>query len=189
MIDLIYEDFNPNTHDVFKVAKLVYDVDYRTFDMLFKSPDKAVNTIANDLKKENIGYIFKVILDENSDIIGILKIYTSSSSHKFYLKSLKLFIVDVLDHFVLCDIEDDDLYLAEIAIDERLRGHGLGRKVVLDVVDYAKSKGYKRVIIDADFRNTGAKALYERIGFKEFNKKRVKIGSFERGMTNMELIL
>ena len=32
-------------------------------------------------------------------------------------------------------------------------------------------------------------SLYERIGFKEFNKKRVKIGSFERGMHNMELKL
>ncbi len=33
------------------------------------------------------------------------------------------------------------------------------------------------------------KVLEERIGFKEFNKKRVKIGSFERGMHNMELKL
>ena len=41
---------------------------------------------------------------------------------------------------------------------------------------------------NVDFRNDGAKALYERLGFKVFNKKRVKIGGFERGMYNMELI-
>ena len=119
----------------------------------------------------------------------MLMIYTYKVSHKFYFKSLRLQIVDILDHFVLADIEKNDLYLAELAIDSRLRGQGIGKKVVCDVINYAKSKNYKRVTIDADFRNTGAKRLYERLGFKEFNKKRVKIGSFERGMHNMELIL
>ena len=189
MIDMIYETFDPEIHDALKVARLVYDVDYRTFDMLFKTPEKAIKAIAADLPKRGLGDYFKVILNEDNEIIGVLLIYTAKTSHKFYLKSPKLFIVDVLDHFVLCDIEEKDLYLAEIAIDESLRGQGLGRKVVCDVIDYAKSKNYRRVTIDADFRNAGAKSLYERIGFKVFNKKRVKIGSFERGMSNMELIL
>lgn len=45
------------------------------------------------------------------------------------------------------------------------------------------------VILDADFRNSGAKALYENLGFKVFNKKRLKIGKFERGMYNLEFKL
>ena len=45
------------------------------------------------------------------------------------------------------------------------------------------------VILDADFRNAGAKRLYEKLGFKQFNQKRVKIASFERGMYNMEFIV
>ena len=189
MIDLKYETFNPKIHDVFKVAKLFYDVDFRTFDMLFKSEEKAIETIANDFKKEKTDDYFKVILNNDNQIIGLLILYTSKTSHKLYFKSPKLVIVDILDHFVLCDICDDDLYLAQIAIDSSLRGQGLGRKVIFDVIDYAKSKNYKRVTIDADFRNVGARKLYETLGFKEFNKKRVKIGSFERGMHNMELIL
>lgn len=184
-----YETFNPEIHDLTKVAKLVYDVDYRTFDMLFKSQDSAVKSIAKDLPKRGLGDYMKVILDDDGEIIGMLMIYTSEVSHRFYLKSPRLLIVDILDHFVLADIEEDDLYLAEIAIDSKLRGQGIGKSVVCDVINYAKSKNYKRVTIDADFRNTGARRLYEKIGFKEFNKKRVKIGSFERGMHNMELIL
>ena len=65
----------------------------------------------------------------------------------------------------------------------------MSAKVLGDVINYAKKNNLKRVTLDADFRNTGAKALYERLGFREFNKKRVKIGSFERGMHNMELKL
>ena len=184
-----YETFNPKNHDLNKVAKLVYDVDFRTFDMLFKNQQSAIRTIAKDLPKRGLGDFFKVILDDDGEIIGILMVYNSKVSHKFYLKSPKLLIVDILDHFALADIEENDLYLAEMAIDSRLRGHGIGRKVVCDVIAYAKSKGYTRVTIDADFRNDGARRLYERIGFKQFNKKRVKFLNFERGMYNMQYCL
>ena len=40
-----YETFNPEVHDVFKVAKLVYDVDFRTFDMLFKNSNNLVKIV------------------------------------------------------------------------------------------------------------------------------------------------
>lgn len=186
---MIYETLDPEIHDLNKVAELVYAVDYRTFDMLFASKESAVKSIAKDLPKRGMGDYFKVILDDDGQIIGMLMIYTAKVSHKFYLKPIRLMIVDILDHFVLADIEEDDLYLAELAIDSRLRGQGIGGKVVCDVIDYAKSKNYKRVTIDADFRNHGAKRLYERIGFKVFNKKSLKFLSFERGMYNMELKL
>ncbi|WP_298500439.1 GNAT family N-acetyltransferase [uncultured Methanobrevibacter sp.] len=189
MIDLIYETFDKQKHDVSQVAKLVYDVDYRTFDMFFKSDKDAIDAISKYLSKKSLNNYFKVILDENNKIIGYVSIYLHDDKHEFHWKSPKLFLVDILDHFVLCDIEEGDLYLAEVAIDESQRGCGLGRKVVCDVINYARSKNYSRVILDADFRNKGAKKLYESIGFKEFNKKRVKIGSFERGMHNMEFSL
>ena len=180
-----YETFDPKKHDLDKVAKLTYDVDFRTFDMLFKDEQSAIKTIAKDL----LGDFFKVILNDDGEIIGVLMLYDSRISHKFYLKSPRLLIVDILDHFTLADIEDYDLYLAEIAIDSSLRGQGIGRRVVCDVIEYARSKNYKRVTIDADFRNVSAKKLYERIGFREFNKKRVKFLNFERGMCNMQYCL
>ena len=127
-------------HDVSKVAELTYEVDYRTFDMLFKSKESAVKSIAKELPKRELADYFKVILDDDGKIIGMLEVYTSETSHKFCLKSLKLIIVDILDHFVLADIKRGDLYLAEIAIDSKLRGQGIGRKVLCDVIGYAKSK-------------------------------------------------
>jgi ribosomal protein S18 acetylase RimI-like enzyme len=189
VINLIYETFDPEIHDVSHVARLVYDVDFRTFDLFFKSGDKAVEAISRYLSKKKINKNFKVILNENKQIIGYVSVYMHGDAPGFYLKSWKLFLVDILDYFVLCDIKKDDLYLAEIAIDESQRGQGLGKRVIHDVIDYARGKNFKRVILDADFRNEGAKKLYESLGFREFNKKRVKIAGFERGMYNMELNL
>lgn len=189
MINLRYENFNPSVHDTVKVAKLVYDVDFRTFDLLFKDKSKAISTIANDLKKHESTGTFKVILNDDNEVIGMLMAYVSKRPLDLRIKSLRLIIVDILDYFVLCNVKKGDLYLAEIAIDDSLRGQGMGRKVISDVIGYAKSRNLKRVTLDADFRNVGARKLYERMGFKIFNKKRVKIGSFERGMYNMEFNL
>ena len=182
-----YETFNPKIHDVLKVARYVYDVDFRTFDMLFKSRDAAISTIAKSLKNEDLE-TFTVILD-GDEIIGMLIYYIDKFPRHFNFRSLRLLIVDILDYFVLCDVGEGDLYVAEIAIDESLRGHGLGKHVLVETIEYARSKNLNRVILDADFRNAGAKRLYEKLGFKEFNQKRVKIASFERGMYNMELVL
>jgi hypothetical protein len=51
VISLKYENFDPKLHDVRKVATLVYDVDFRTFDMLFKNKEDAISTIERDLEK------------------------------------------------------------------------------------------------------------------------------------------
>lgn len=171
------------------VARLVYDVDYRTFDMFFKSDEDAVDAISRYLLKKKRNDYYKVILDDEANIIGYVSIYLHDDGHDFHWKSPKLFLVDILDHFVLCDINKGDLYLAEVAIDKSQRGKGLGRKVVCDVIEYARSKNFKRVILDADFRNDGAKRLYESIGFRQFDKKSLKIATFERGMYNMEFNL
>ena len=173
-----YMNFNPKVHDANKIATLRYNVDFRTYDKLFGSKEKAIETLEKTLKKDEYT---KVIYD-NENIIGILVAYTQDNEPKFHFQSLKLLIHEILDYFVICDIKKDDVYIAEIAIDENQRSKGYGTKVIEDVIDYARKNGYKRVILDADFRNPKAKALYERLGFKVYNKK----SFLKRGMYNME---
>lgn len=173
-----YVTFDPKIHDSKMIAALMYEVDFRTFDKLFKSRDKAVSAIEKSLKKDEC---IKVIFD-NDELIGMLIFYTHNRKVKSSFKSLKLLIVDILDYFVLCDIEKDDFYIAEIAIRKNYQSKGYGTKILKEVLEYAENNNYERVILDADFRNTKAKALYERLGFKVFNKK----SFLGRGMYNME---
>ena len=173
-----YINFDPQIHDLNTIATLKYNVDFRTYDKLFSSKQKAIEALGKNLKKDEC---MKVIYD-NENIIGILVIYTHDNKHKMNFSSLKLLIVDIWDRFVICDIKKDDIYIAEIAIDEKQRSKGYGTKVIKDVIDYAQKNGYKRVILDADFKNQKAKALYERLGFKVYNKK----SFLKRDMCNME---
>ena len=176
-----YQTFDPEVHDPNLIAGYRYDVDFKTFDKLFQSKDKAISAIEKSLKKDDC---IKVIFDDG-EIIGMLMFYTYEKKPKSYFKSIKLLTVDIMDYFVICDIKKDDFYIAEIAIDEKHRSKGYGTKIIREIIDYARKNNYKRVILDADFRNTKAKVLYERLGFKVFSKK----SFLKRGMYNMELKL
>ena len=77
------------------------------------------------------------------------------------------------------------MHIFNFAIDKNQRSKGYGSKIINDVIDYVRKNNYKRVILDVDFRNAKSKALYEKIGFKVYNKKEF----LKRGMYNMELIL
>ena len=160
-----YVTFDPKIHDTNKIATFIYASDFRTFDKLFSSKDKAVSTIEKSLKKDEC---IKVIYDDGN-VIGMLRIYSHDKKSKTYFNSIKLLIVDVWDYLVICDIKEDDLYIAEI----------------ITLLLFLVQNKYKRVILDADFRNTKAKELYERLGFKVFNEK----SFLKRGMYNMEFKL
>ncbi len=176
-----YVTFDPQIHDVKKIATLKYNVDFRTYDKLFDSKEKAIAALEKYIKKDDS---IKVIYD-NETIIGMLVAYTRDKQPKTHFNSFKLLIVSIWDHFVICNIEKDDVYIAELAIDVNQRSKGYGTQVIKDIIDYAQKNGYKRVILDADFTNTKAKALYERLGFKVYNEK----SFLKRGMYNMELKL
>ena len=171
--------------------------------------------IANSKNQENIDEYAKiyVILDDNDfkpnnnensinskDIIGILHVvkgkkYNFLISVLYFLiklkfsHALKFSYISLLDSLVLTDFNKDDLYLAEISIDESQRGKGLGTKIIKKVIEKARKKGFKRVVLDSDLRNTGATKLYESIGFKKFDEKSPRFFKKERGMNNMEYTL
>jgi ribosomal protein S18 acetylase RimI-like enzyme len=202
---MIFEKFNPEIHDYHKLANLTYDVDFRTYEKVFPNKESAIFAIEEELLAEyNFGndedYHFLVILNNHRNIVGMIKI-NIGKTHNFlsellflfrYLKirdAFRLARVGFLDYLVLADVNNDDLYIAEIAIDPETRGQGLGRLVINKVLNHAKHKGFKRVVLDADFRNNGALKLYESIGFRIFDKKSSKIFDSNRGMYNLEYIL
>ncbi len=202
---MIFEKFNPEIHDYHKLASLTYDVDFRTYEKVFKNKDIALFAIEEEMiltfkKDNNENYSFYVILDDHRQIIGMVKISKGETHHLiqdslFLFKNLrfseasKLSYISLLDSLVLSKVNNNDLYIGEIAINPENRGQGLGKLVINKIIKYAKNKGYKRVVLDADFRNLGALKLYESLGFSVFNQKSSKILDSQRGMYNLEYIL
>ena len=202
---MIFEKFNPEIHDYHKLASLTYDVDFRTYEKVFKNKDIALFALEDEMllnfkKASNENYSFYVILDDYRKIMGMVKI-SKGETHNLIQDSLFLFknlrfseasklsYISLLDSLVLSKVNNNDLYIGEIAINPKNRGQGLGKLVINKIIKYAKNEGYKRVVLDADFRNLGALKLYESLGFSVFNQKSSKILDPERGMYNLEYIL
>ena len=80
---MIFREFDPKIHDVYKVAELIYDVDYRTFVHVFKSKEEGVEAIKNRLllidfakdREADENDLFYVFFDdedvEEKEIIGM----------------------------------------------------------------------------------------------------------------------
>ena len=65
---------------------------------------------------------------------------------------------------VLETIAAGDFYLQAIAIDERLRGEGVGSALLDSMEQRARSQGSIRLCLDVSAKNEGACRLYERRG-------------------------
>lgn len=58
-----------------------------------------------------------------------------------------------------------EAYLAELYVVPRLRGRGLGARLLRAVIDDARSRGATHLDLNTSEDDTAARALYERFGF------------------------
>ncbi|MCR5630043.1 GNAT family N-acetyltransferase [Eubacterium sp.] len=62
-------------------------------------------------------------------------------------------------------INDDTVELKALYLSKELRGQGLGFKLINSVIDKAKEKGYKLILLDSMSKYKEALKLYEKVGF------------------------
>ena len=67
---------------------------------------------------------------------------------------------------------DDEFYIDSIAVDEKFRGQGLARELILHSFAKAKELGHKKVSLIVDINKPKVRKFYESLGFK-FNTKKI----------------
>ena len=67
---------------------------------------------------------------------------------------------------------DDELYIDSIAVDEKFRGQGLAKELILHSFAKAKELGHKKVSLIVDVKKPKVRKFYESLGFK-FNTKKI----------------
>ncbi|MEO8504756.1 MAG: GNAT family N-acetyltransferase [Acidobacteriota bacterium] len=60
---------------------------------------------------------------------------------------------------------DGIVELAKLAVAAEARGRGLGEKLVLSVVDFARQRGARRVVLSSSTKLAPALRLYKKLGF------------------------
>lgn len=67
---------------------------------------------------------------------------------------------------------DDEFYIDSIAVEEKFRGQGLAKELILHSFVKAKELGHKKVSLIVDINKPKVRKFYESLGFK-FNTKKI----------------
>lgn len=122
---------------------------------------------------------------DERDVEGIRKIYQEFFEDCPQLRSEEGFIVAEMDEqivgfFVVTTHStypwwDRDVKswceIVELHVFHKLWRRGIGTQLVLKALEYAKSKGAEAIYVVTEEKNIRAKGLYEKCGFKEYERK------------------
>jgi ribosomal protein S18 acetylase RimI-like enzyme len=196
-----FEKLDIKRHSTHKVAELLYETDRTIFNFFYQNKantalilEKLVRVGKNNLGHENI-----YVVTQNGVVIGVL-LYFKGDHHKFrelkflfnnlnFIDAFRFFLIDLKDSLILSHLKKCDFYVAGVAVDEEFRGQGVGSVILDKGINMARQRGCERVVLDVSLDNMGAKRLYERIGFKVFNKRSYPWFGGRIGMFNMELTI
>lgn len=202
---LIIETLDIEKHDLKRVSELIYSTDSDFNLKVFKQKEKAIRAIEKMLILRNNGemndesMVEYVLLKEDNEIVGYLQLIKGEEMgflkiSFFLIKNLPLLIAIKLIYrefsysFILTKINRDDIYLVDLAINDKEQGKGFGTFLLNETIKIAKKENFKRVTLDVEFSNKNALKLYQKIGFTIFNK-RCAVFNKNRGMYNMQYIL
>ncbi len=189
-----------NKFDLNLIAGLIYETDSESFDFYFKNKQNAIGKIRKlvELGKNNLGHKnIYVVTGEENQVHGILVI-SMGDGHDFkhhlnlyfktfnFINALKFTLFDFVDQIFLAKLDEDDLYLASVAVDYKCRGKGLGKFILKESLKIAGKNRCKRVVLDVDINNEVALIVYKKFGFKIYNEKIIPWFGGKKGVYNME---
>lgn len=67
----------------------------------------------------------------------------------------------------LINLDDDTFELAKMAVSPECRGQGIGDKLMSKCIEYTRSSGKRKIVLESNTKQAAAVALYRKFGFKE----------------------
>jgi ribosomal protein S18 acetylase RimI-like enzyme len=164
----ITESINKNQR--IRAIEILYYAFEQKIRALIKSKEKALAIYNKSLKNDQVFY---ALLDGN--VVGLIGLqYKNRTFLEFKYRDLRKYFNPLQSYFIYKiykltspKIKDDVLRIDSIAVDKSFRNLGIGTQLINKVFEFAKNKGFKKVILEVINTNPKAKGLYERIGFKE----------------------
>ncbi|HVH86961.1 MAG TPA: GNAT family N-acetyltransferase [Terriglobales bacterium] len=89
----------------------------------------------------------------------------------------------------LIPMQPGEFELAKMAVEERLRGRGIGRKVLEYAIAHARKIGATRLYLETNRKLENAIHLYESVGFRHVSPDQVIPSPYTRANVFMEMSL
>ncbi len=128
---------------------------------------------------------YKIRAANIADIRSVVKLeresfpnypYPSEAFHYYYRKCQDLFLVaeseGMILGYVLGCSEDEVGHVVSIAVAQKFRGMGIGRKLMIELERRMMGKGVRRIRLEVSVSNDIARRLYLGLGYKELARIR-----------------
>jgi GNAT superfamily N-acetyltransferase len=89
----------------------------------------------------------------------------------------------------LLRMSENEFEVAKMAVTPSSRGAGVGRQLLLAVIDAARASGIGRLYLETNHTLTPAIRLYESLGFRHLDPERITPSPYARADVYMELKL
>ena len=131
--------------------------------------NQTAGQVMADLLRDQIGnesYKNAIVAEYQNEIIGIVYSYPakfheiSEETRNFFPGDRLRFLADFYNSRV-----DDSLFLDSIYVDEKFRGHKIGKKLIELTKEKAKEQGYKKLSLMVMSDNHVARQAYDRSNF------------------------
>lgn len=63
--------------------------------------------------------------------------------------------------------DQDACYISYLAVEENYRNKGIGTALIKFACDYAWNRNFKKILLEVDYDNVGARKLYQKLGFSD----------------------
>lgn len=106
-------------------------------------------------------------LDHARDIFNRIKSYPNynvyvAESNREIVGAFALMIMDNLAH-----MGTPSALVEDVVVKENLQGRGIGKQMMIFVMDYCKSNGCYKVALSSNLKRENAHRFYESLGFKK----------------------
>ncbi|WP_230157411.1 GNAT family N-acetyltransferase [Peribacillus sp. Bi96] len=115
-----------------------------------------------------------------------------------YLGSGTCFVAEMdkqmIGVYVLLQKGPELIEIMNIAVDERLHGRGIGKRLIEHAIHYARKQGYKTIEIGTGNSGIGQLALYQKCGFRitgvdrDFFNRNYSGAIYENGIQCQDMI-
>jgi ribosomal protein S18 acetylase RimI-like enzyme len=177
-----FRKFDQKHDDLNKVVELIIETEPSFFYLIFgKNKLRSFSRLKKlvEAGKNSFGYEFIRLAIEKNKILGITIFYIGNEidkkvESKIFSKSIdflgliriNFFAKTLLKKILTTKLGEKDLYISNMCIEKNHRGKGVGTFLFEKIIEYAKIKKCKNIILDVSKENTIGINLYKKMGFK-----------------------
>lgn len=163
-----------------KKAKDVLSYLFQKGDNLFSYEHCNIAEADNEISGMVLAYKYEVIEKESKSTGRLIIKYYGSGFIFRVINLIKL-------GRIISDLNKEDYYISNLAVFDKYRGYGVGKRLIDFAIEEAKRLGKSQLALDVETDNKNAISFYHHLGFKSKGRKTINFG-FNRKVSLFRMI-